>query len=224
MVKYGVVTIENPCQAFSLEIMPVEEMKEICSFAKSQNISTHLDGTRLFSMSCATNVPVSVYTEIFDTVVISLQKHFSCHFGAILAGPEHFIRDMFHERRMLGGSLPRASLPGIIAVHQFPTFMDKMTKAVKKVNDLYLLLAKFPEISVDFDLVKKTYGLVGKITFSDDVDGAQLSKFLESQKIRVMNLKPQTFFLRANSTANNLTNDYIIKIFSEAISKCRKQL
>ena len=48
------------------------------------------------------------WTALFDTVYVSLWKHFNGAGGAILAGSEAFIEGLHHERRMFGGALPAA--------------------------------------------------------------------------------------------------------------------
>ena len=101
----GVVMIESPVRRQAGRIVPYEEMVAITDYCRERGIATHLDGARLFMMSAATGISPHKYADLFDTVYVSLYKYFVAPFGAILAGPDAFINDLYHDRRMFGGGL-----------------------------------------------------------------------------------------------------------------------
>ncbi|HEX5693257.1 MAG TPA: beta-eliminating lyase-related protein, partial [Arenimonas sp.] len=67
-----------------------------------------LDGARLFNLPLHSGHGVREYAALFDTVYVSLWKHFNAGTGAILAGDADFIEGLFHVRRMFGGAMPHA--------------------------------------------------------------------------------------------------------------------
>lgn len=104
----GVISIETPVRRCDHTMADFNEIARISAFAREQGIRMHLDGARLFALPQHTGRPVQAYTALFDTVYVSLWKHFNGAGGAILAGSEAFIDGLFNERRMFGSALPAA--------------------------------------------------------------------------------------------------------------------
>ena len=84
------------------------ELQGLSQYAREQGIRLHLDGARLFNLPYHSGRSVREYAALFDSVYVSLWKHFNGMSGAILAGDAKFIDGLFHTRRMFGGSLPHA--------------------------------------------------------------------------------------------------------------------
>jgi threonine aldolase len=109
--------VPNPVRVLSIET-PVRRLDHVCAdwdalqrvstFARERGIRLHLDGARLFTLPHHTGRGVADYAALFDTVYVSLWKHFNAASGAILAGESDTIEGLFHVRRMFGGSLPYA--------------------------------------------------------------------------------------------------------------------
>jgi len=107
-MKVGAISIESPVRRLDHQMVPFAEMARLCAYARGQGIRLHLDGARLFNLPQHSGHGVREYAALFDTVYVSLWKHFNGTSGAILAGTADFIEGLFHTRRMFGGSLPRA--------------------------------------------------------------------------------------------------------------------
>ena len=116
--KVGVLSIENPVRRRDHEMVAWDELVRVCAFAREQGIRLHLDGARLFTLPLHSGRSVREHAALFDTVYVSLWKHFNGASGAILAGDASFIDGLYHERRMFGGSLPRA-WPQVAVVDRF---------------------------------------------------------------------------------------------------------
>ncbi|RYG14823.1 MAG: hypothetical protein EON92_00515 [Burkholderiales bacterium] len=107
-MKVGAISIETPVRRKDHASVGFEELQRICGYARERGIGLHLDGARLFNLPFHTGKTVKDYAALFDTVYVSLWKHFNGASGAILAGDARFIDGLFHTRRMFGGSLPHA--------------------------------------------------------------------------------------------------------------------
>ncbi len=118
--RVGVISIENPVRRQNHQCLDFAELQRISNYAREQGIRLHLDGARLFSLPQHTGKSVRDYAGLFDTVYVSLWKHFNGATGAILAGTNEFVEGLFHTRRMFGGSLPHA-WPSIAIV---PRYVD----------------------------------------------------------------------------------------------------
>jgi threonine aldolase len=102
--KLGVIAIETPVRRQYDRMFDYDNLKGIAGYAKQHGIKTHLDGARLFVQSVHTNREPAAYGELADTVFTSMWKCFNAASGAILAGSKEFTKNLFHERRMFGGS------------------------------------------------------------------------------------------------------------------------
>jgi threonine aldolase len=114
-MKVGVLSIESPVRRRDHAAVDFAELQRVCAYAREQGIRLHLDGARLFNLPRHTGHGLREYAALFDTVYVSLWKHFNGMSGAILAGDTGFIEGLYHMRRMFGGSLPRA-WPGVALV------------------------------------------------------------------------------------------------------------
>ena len=87
-------------------------------------------------------VSLREHAALFDTVYVSLWKHFNGASGAVLAGDATFIEGLFHERRMFGGSLPQA-WPVVGFVSEFvDRYEDEYAKSWRAADELIALLAR----------------------------------------------------------------------------------
>src|SRR5260370_20566536 len=107
-VPVGAISIETPVRRVAGEAFDPAEMRAISAFARGRGIGLHLDGARLLLQAAYTGIAPSDTAPLFDTVYLSLGKYLNAASGAILAGPRALLDDLYHERRMFGGSLPPA--------------------------------------------------------------------------------------------------------------------
>jgi threonine aldolase len=106
--EVGVISIETPVRRRDHAMADFAELEKVSRYARGQGIRLHLDGARLFTLPLHSGRSVQEHAALFDTVYVSLWKHFNGTAGAILAGSTGFIEGLFNERRMFGGALPGA--------------------------------------------------------------------------------------------------------------------
>jgi threonine aldolase len=135
----GAIVIESPVRRKDHEFFDPGVMEQISSYARERGIRLHLDGARLFSLPYHSGKSVRDYAALFDTVYVSLWKHFNGASGAILAGTGGFIQGLFHTRRMFGGSLPQAWPEVALVAQSADQFEDDYTRAWKSANELIAL-------------------------------------------------------------------------------------
>jgi threonine aldolase len=139
--KVGVISIENPVRRMNHQMVDPAELAAICSYARERGVRLHLDGARLFTLPLHTRQSVRDHAAPFDTVYVSLWKHFNGASGGILAGDSKVIQGMFHTRRMFGGSLPQA-WPEIALVPKYlESFEDDYAKAWRAADELIALFS-----------------------------------------------------------------------------------
>ncbi|MBV9815602.1 MAG: aminotransferase class I/II-fold pyridoxal phosphate-dependent enzyme, partial [Alphaproteobacteria bacterium] len=140
----GVISIESPVRRLQGEVFDFAEMQRIASFAREHRIGLHLDGARIFLASAYTGITPASYAALFDTVYVSLYKYFNAGAGAVLAGPRALIENLYHQRRMFGGSLRQAWPYAAVALHYLDGFGERFERATAAAETLFEALGRHP--------------------------------------------------------------------------------
>jgi threonine aldolase len=82
------------------------------ALAKRKNLSTHLDGARIFNAAVKLGVPAKDLCKGFDSVSVCLSKGLGAPAGTLLLGNEQFIKRAHRARKILGGAMRQS---GVIA-------------------------------------------------------------------------------------------------------------
>lgn len=117
-----VLSIETPVRRLHHAHADWASLQRVSRSAREHGIRLHLDGARLFTLPRHTGRSIVDYAALFDTVYVSLWKHFNAASGAILAGEAKVIEGLFHVRRMFGGSLPYAWPQAAVAARYLDGF------------------------------------------------------------------------------------------------------
>ena len=132
----GAISIETPVRRLDHAMAAFDGLERVSRYARGQGIRLHLDGARLFTLPLHSGRSLHEYTALFDTVYVSLWKHFNGASGAILAGSEDFIDGLYHERRMFGSALPAAWPLVAFVGEDATTFQDDYARAWQAVDAL----------------------------------------------------------------------------------------
>lgn len=104
--------IENTSNRGGGTIWPLARIEELCDWAHSQGLATHLDGARLFNAVVATGIPAEKWAQHFDTVSICFSKGLGAPVGSAICGPKKLIDKAMRVRKVFGGGMRQG---GIIA-------------------------------------------------------------------------------------------------------------
>lgn len=137
----GVVSIESPVRRRDHAMADFAEMQRVATYAREQGIRLHLDGARLFNVPLHSGKSLTQITALFDTVYVSLWKHFNGATGAILAGDAGFIEGLYHERRMFGGAMPYAWPQMALVADHVDGYQDEYARAWRETEAMMALLA-----------------------------------------------------------------------------------
>jgi threonine aldolase len=80
--------------------------------AKRKNLSTHLDGARIFNASVKLGMPAKELCRGFDSVSVCLSKGLGAPAGTVLLGNKDLVKRARRARKILGGAMRQA---GVIA-------------------------------------------------------------------------------------------------------------
>ena len=136
----GAIQIESPVRRQRGDRFDFATMQKVSAWARERGIGVHLDGARIYLEAAYTGRSVKEYAALFDTVYVSQYKYFNAASGAILAGPKALLENLFHTRRMFGGSVAHAWPYAAITLHYLEGFEARMRKAVENSERAFVLL------------------------------------------------------------------------------------
>ena len=213
----GAVMIESPVRRQMGRVVPFEEMKAMTDLCRSHGIGIHLDGARLYMMSAASGVSLRDYSELFDTVYVSLYKYFGAPYGGVLAGDTELIEGMFHTRRMFGGGLASSYFAAALALQGADGFEERFGAALQQGRDLVQRLNSLPGIETrEFEHGSNIFPL----NFAPDVN---TKKVIESLSRNQVFLYPdegtdRITRLTVNTTILRQSNNAIFEAFKGALN------
>lgn len=212
----GVISIETPVRRLDHVAADFAELERVSRYARSEGIRLHLDGARLFALPQHSGRPLRAYTALFDTVYVSLWKHFNGAGGAILAGSEDIIEGLFHERRMFGGALP-AAWPQLALVEASAAgFQDDYALAWRRADALLGIL----EASGRFGARRLEGGSVRFFLSVRDADPSAFVQRIREQGIRMAMPVPGSgeIPLQVNATLLRTAPEALARGFMAALS------
>ena len=217
----GAVSIESPVRRQAGQVVPWDEMQSITQLCNDAEIPVHLDGARLYMMSAATGKGIREYADLFDSVYVSMYKYFGAPFGGVLAGRRDFIDDMFHDRRMFGGSLSSAYLIAALAQDGMNGFIDRYKQAFSKANELIELIDGLPDLGIQrFDHGSNIFELL----LDSRINAGRFVEKLFDFDIVLPTLSNDwpVPLLHVNTTILRKSNDEIARAFSTTHNRPRQ--
>jgi threonine aldolase len=145
----GCVSIENPVRRTNGCMVPLEEIKKISQYCRSNNIKLHLDGARIYMASAWSGISVKEYASYFDTIYISLYKYLGSSGGAILCGDKVVMDKMPHLIKIHGGSLFGNWLNAAMALHRLEGIEERLQEAKKRSAEIFASLNQMPGIKIN---------------------------------------------------------------------------
>ena len=217
----GAVMVESPVRRQSGQVVPFEQMRAITEFCKVRGLGSHLDGARLYMMSAATGVSPKKYAALFDTVYVSLYKYFGAPFGAILAGTSEFADDLYHERRMFGGSLSSSYIAAALALKGSEDFEARFAASMERATVLLAGLDTLEGITVERF---RNGSNIFPIILGPEVGAEVFVAALRRRAVFVYtdDHEPSRIPLTVNPTILRRSTEELVEAFREALSESVK--
>jgi threonine aldolase len=212
----GAVSIENPVRRSGGRMVPVEELRKISTYCRTNNIKLHLDGARIYMASAWSGVSVKEYASLCDTIYISLYKYFGAAGGAMLCGDKAVIDKMTHLIKVHGGSMYGNWANAAMALHRLEGFETRLKDTVQRAHELFDALNKIPGITIKaLPAGTNIYSLA----LSAKTNGAKMRDTLKTTyniRIGPLNNKNEGS-LTVNETLLYQSNNYIIDAFRKSM-------
>ena len=132
MVRTRMVTLENTHNRGAGRIQPLETVQQICHWAHSNGLRTHLDGARLFNAVAATGIDAATWSAGFDTVSVCFSKGLGAPVGSALAGPREMIQEARRHRKLFGGGMRQCGIIAAGAIHALENNRERLVEDHEK--------------------------------------------------------------------------------------------
>lgn len=192
-----VISMENTLHGV---LTPIEEIRKISEFARSQGIWMHLDGARLVNASVASGISLKEYCQYFDSVSICLSKSLGAPIGSVLVGERKFIEKSNHFKKQAGGGIRQAGMMTLMALTALEDNWDHISIAHEFAKDVGEFCKKHDivvESPVDTNFVfidlKK-----------NKINDAALVKFGEKHDVKLMGGRIAFHFQLSEESVENL--------------------
>jgi len=107
-VRTRLVCLENTHNRGGGTVYPLETVATIGNWARSNRLSIHLDGARIWNAMAATRVPAQAWGKHFDTISVCFSKGLGAPVGSALLGPSDLIAQGRRIRKLFGGAMRQA--------------------------------------------------------------------------------------------------------------------
>ncbi len=212
--EIGAISLESPLRRGFNTVHSVDQVSEISKMARSEGIGLHLDGARLFMQASHFGYNPVDFSDYFDTIYVSLYKNFNAAGGAILAGPKETLADLFHERRMFGGSPCHAWPLASVAMFFLDGFLEEYRRAKNNTDQL------ISHLGTDHRFVfqKISQGSNGLWLNLNKVDQLSFINNLLDRDIHLMNPRPgwKGILLMINPTIAKMNPEKLAEEFKNA--------
>lgn len=214
-LRVGAISLESPVRRLGHRYVPWEDVRALCGYAREQGIGLHLDGARLFNLPQHTGHGVREYAALFDTVYVSLWKHFNAASGAILAGESALLEPLRAQRRMFGGGLPHAWPLAAPALSYLDDYQAQYARAWQAAEALFALLQADGRLRMQ-QLPEGTSSVA--LFLPDNVDGQAWAQRAETRGVRVGAPPPGgNAMLQVNATLLRRPPAAVAKVLLEAL-------
>ncbi len=149
MVRTKLVCLENTHNRGGGRIFPLEKVKAISAWARSQGLLMHLDGARLWNAIVATGVPAAEWGKHFDSISVCFSKGLGAPVGSALAGPAEFITRARRYRKIFGGAMRQAGVLAAAALYALDHHIDRLADDHRNAQVIAQAIADVPGLRLD---------------------------------------------------------------------------
>lgn len=208
----GAVSIENPVRRTEGRMVPIEEIRKISEYCRSNNIPLHLDGARIYMAAAWSGVSVKEYASYFDTMYISLYKYLGGANGAVLCGSKALMDKIPHLIKIHGGTVFSNWFSAAMVLSRLEGIENRLKQAIKQSEEVFSGLNKIPGLKVSaLDGGTNIYAL----EMDNTIDGNKLQQRL-SKEFNIRIVPPgnkSRITLTVNETILYKETSYIISAF-----------
>jgi len=148
------VEIENTHNRAGGIVVPQRDIVQICQVARERDVSTYLDGARLWNAAVASRHAPAELAAPFDLVSVALSKGLGAPGGSVLAGSGETIHRCVRYRRMLGGAMRQVGILAAAGLHALEHNLERLAEDHAHARLIAERLASSDRVILDLDTVQ----------------------------------------------------------------------
>ncbi len=148
------ICLENTHNSAGGTVYPLDEMKRVHAFSRTEHLAVHLDGARLWNAAVASGIPLSTWAACADTVSVCFSKGLGAPVGSAIAGSAETIARARTIRKIYGGGMRQAGILAAAALYALDHHVDRLAEDHAKARILAEQAVEAPGVSVDLDGVQ----------------------------------------------------------------------
>jgi threonine aldolase len=130
--------------------LPLAYLARAREFVRSQGLSLHLDGARVFNAAVKHDVDVQEITRGFDTVSVCLSKGLGAPVGSLLCGSRELIAKARRWRKVLGGGMRQAGVLAAAGIYALQNNVARLEQDHEHARFLAQTLAEIDGLRVEY--------------------------------------------------------------------------
>lgn len=176
------VVAENTSNMGGGSIYDIEELRQISSICRENNLFFHLDGARLFNAIVETGEKPAEFGRIFDSVSVCFSKGLGAPIGSVLIGNKDFIAKARRVRKLFGGGMRQA---GYLAAAALFAIRNNVTRLKEDHRKAKVLADKIAATGFVKDVMPVQTNIV-IVSLNDKYTQARLMELLQEKSISVV--------------------------------------
>ena len=148
------VAIENTHNRGGGVVFPQQDAIAICTTARELEMTSYLDGARLFNAAVASGRSLAELAGPFDLVSVALSKGLGCPVGSVLAGQREVIARAHRARRMFGGAMRQSGILAAAGLWALDHNLYRLAEDHANARLVAERLAVIPGVKLDLNTVQ----------------------------------------------------------------------
>lgn len=148
------VEIENTHNRAGGIIFPQHEAERICTTAKQHDVSSYLDGARLWNAAVASGLSPATLAAPFDLVSVAFSKGLGAPGGSMLAGSDDLIHSCTRYRRMMGGAMRQVGIFAAACLYAMDHLQERLAEDHLHARMIAERLSAHERILLDPEMVQ----------------------------------------------------------------------
>ncbi len=144
-----VVTVEQTANIGGGTVWKKSGLDEVVSIAKKNKLITHMDGARLMNAVVASGVSARDMSEGWDSVWIDFSKGLGAPIGAVIAGSEDFIDEVWRWKQRLGGAMRQSGINAAACLYALDHHVNRLADDHANARVLARGLGQIPGLEVN---------------------------------------------------------------------------
>jgi threonine aldolase len=155
------VCVEQTTNVAGGHVWPMAQVQSVLAVARDHGLVSHLDGARLMNAVVASGIPAASWADGFDTAWIDFTKGLGAPVGAVLAGSQAVIDEVWRYKQMLGGAMRQAGIVAAGCLHALDHHVDRLADDHANARALADGLAGVPGVTIDPSAVETNIVVFG---------------------------------------------------------------